>query len=432
MQSEATPNGDEAKEATATLLVVEDNEWVQNYVARIFRGKYHIVIARDGVEAMQYLKNKTPDLIILDLVMPRMDGAQVFEKLKDNRKWRNIPVIMFSAMSEEEHKLEGLEAGADDYIAKPFNPRELRARVRNLIRMREQERDLEKLNSNLETRVQTQVAMILAERRRYERELVAERDRAEASDRLKGFILRNMSHEIRTPITNILGFAEVLSERVNTQDVQFTRYIQSNGRRLLDTVTAILDFSKLATDSFEILPADTDVAEVVRDAGKRYQDAAAEKHLDLRVETPEGGKTARLDRAAVDRILNHLIGNAIKFTDEGGIIVRASLEADTVRLEVEDSGIGISDDFRDELFTPFRQESEGDSRSFEGTGLGLAICRQLCELMGGQIEVTTQKGSGSTFQVTIPRNDLHGPVAHAKHSTNLMLSSKSKGARTSA
>src|SRR5690606_40239032 len=101
-----------------------------------------------------HLEHITPDLIILDLIMPRMDGTELFERLKENKKWRNIPVIMFSAMNDEENKLEGLEAGADDYIAKPFNPRELRARVRNLIQLRAQERELERLNSNLETRVQ--------------------------------------------------------------------------------------------------------------------------------------------------------------------------------------------------------------------------------------------------------------------------------------
>jgi signal transduction histidine kinase len=403
MQSEDRASVEAAEAARATVLVVEDNEWVQNYVSRIFRESHEIILAGDGLEALDHLERITPDLIILDLIMPRMDGTELFERLKENKKWRNIPVIMFSAMSDEEHKLEGLEAGADDYIAKPFNPRELRARVRNLIQLRAQERELERLNTNLETRVQTQVAMILAERRRYERELVGARDRAEASDRLKGFILRNMSHEIRTPITNILGFAEILAERVQGEDVQFTRYIQSNGKRLLDTVMAILDFSELATESFKLTPSDVSLSEVINDAAARYEEAAREKRLILHVDVADSGHRVYFDRSAIDRILNHLIGNAIKFTSRGGVAVRAACDANKVMIEVEDTGVGIAESFRDQLYAPFTQESEGDSRSFEGTGLGLAICKGLVELMGGAIAVKSQKGSGSTFTLTFPQ-----------------------------
>ncbi len=390
-------------EPRASILVVEDNEWVQNYVFKIFKATHNVVLAGDGIEAIERLQEKIPDLIILDIMMPRMNGNELFQRLKEHVEWRSVPVIMFSAMSDEEHKLEGLEAGADDYIAKPFNPRELRARASNLIKLRRQERELARLNTSLEARVQTQVAMILAERRRYERELESARDRAEASDRLKGFILRNMSHEIRTPITNILGFAEILSERVEEEDEQFTQYIKANGRRLLETVTAILDFSKLATDSFEIDPREIDVREAIVDAAARFVDAAEEKGLYLRYDVPEGEHHAHLDRPAIDRILNHLLGNAIKFTREGGVIIRYRPTGDQLLLEVEDSGVGISDEFREELYAPFKQESEGDGRNFEGTGLGLAICRRLVELMGGNITVDSQKGAGTTFRVAFPQ-----------------------------
>ena len=403
MQSEVKDDASGADSRSATVMVVEDNEWVQNYVRKIFRNTYNVVVASDGVEALELLEDVSPDLIILDIMMPRMDGNEVFARLKARGDWQNIPVIMFSAMSDEEHKLEGLEAGADDYIAKPFNPRELRARAKNLIQLRQQERELSRLNASLEARVQTQVAMILAERRRYEKELVAARDKAEASDRLKGFILRNMSHEIRTPITNILGFAEILGERVSDEDLQFTQYIQGNGKRLLETVTAILDFSKLATDSFEIEPEAMDLREAVFDAIARYSDAANEKGLRLSCDVAANVADVRLDRPAFDRVLNHLIGNAIKFTREGGIIVRAGYTPDETIIEVEDTGVGISEEFRPDLFLPFKQESEGDARDFEGTGLGLAICGRLVELMGGQIEVESEKGIGTTFRINFPK-----------------------------
>src|SRR5690606_20916289 len=116
-----------------------------------------------------------------------------------------------------------------------------------------------------------------------------------------------------------------------------------------------------------------------------------------------------LDRSAIDRILNHLIANALKFTSQGGVAVRAANDASKVMIEVEDTGVGIADSFKDQIYAPFTQESAGDSRSFEGTGLGLAICKSLVELMGGSISVKSQKGSGTTFTLTFPQG--RGAVA---------------------
>lgn len=406
-------------DARSIIMVVEDNEWVQNYVQKIFAEEYDVVVAGDGVYALEELEKVTPDLIILDIMMPRMDGNELFKHLKENAVWANIPIIIFSAMSSEENRLEGLERGADDYIGKPFNPRELVARAKNLITIRRQERELTKLNNELESRVQKQVALIMSERKRYERELIHAKEKAEESDKLKSFILKNMSHEIRTPITNILGFAEILSERVGDDDKQFTSYINSNGKRLLETVTAILDFSKLTTDLFDIQPAPTDASALAADAVMRHEESAAAKGLAIRATASEDATTVNIDRSAVDRILNHLLSNAIKFTSEGEIVVSCNASDDGINIAVQDSGVGISDSFHSDLFSPFKQESVGEARTFEGTGLGLSITKRLVDLMGGTISFETEKGVGSIFKVFIPTvsalkmNNERPPVQHA-------------------
>ncbi|MEZ4696854.1 MAG: response regulator [Rhodothermales bacterium] len=416
---DTTPD-DSGMNVRSTIMVVEDNEWVQNYVQKIFAEDYDVVVAADGVYALEKLDQITPDLIILDIMMPRMDGNELFKRLKENAVWSNIPVIIFSAMSSEENRLEGLEKGADDYIGKPFNPRELIARARNLITIRRQERELSKLNNELESRVQKQVALIMSERKRYERELIQAKDKAEESDKLKSFILKNMSHEIRTPITNILGFAEILSERVGEEDRQFTAYIDTNGKRLLETVTSILDFSKLTTDQFELQPVPTEVSQLSIDAVTRYEEAAHAKGLEISAESEVEATTVNIDRAAVDRILNHLLSNAIKFTQKGSIVVRSRAMDDGVYFEVQDTGVGIGETFHSELFAPFKQESVGESRSFEGTGLGLSISKRLVDVMGGTISFETEKGVGSTFKVFVPSqtraNAFEGrpPIQHAR------------------
>lgn len=410
------------EEQRSVIMVVEDNEWVQNYVQKIFEGEYDVVVAGDGVDALSALQAVMPDLMILDIMMPRMDGNELFKRLKANPEWSNIPIIIFSAMSSEESRLEGLEKGADDYIAKPFNPRELIARAKNLITIRRQERELLRLNNELESRVNKQVALILSERKRYERELILAKEKAEESDKLKGFILKNLSHEIRTPITNILGFAEILSERVPQDDKQFTAYIDTNGKRLLETVTSILDFSKLTNDQFELQPSLTEVATLASDAVKRFVDSAQAKGLGIRAESNVNAPEVFIDRSAVDRILNHLLSNAVKFTSQGEITVRCNEKADGLHIEVQDTGVGIDASFYSEMFSPFKQESVGESRSFEGTGLGLSISNRLVDLMGGSISVESEKGVGSTFHVHIPtveqQRDQQGrpPVSRARSS----------------
>ena len=390
------------EEARPTVLVVEDNEWVQGYVVKIFGPEYTVEIASDGVYAMEKLETLRPDLIILDIMMPRMDGNEVFRRLKATPALSRIPVIMFTAISSEENRLEGLEKGADDYIGKPFNPRELLARAKNLIQLRRQERELSLLNQHLETRVSEQVALITKAREAYERTLIRAKEEAEEANDVKSFILKNISSEIRTPITNILGFAEILEERVSEEDKSFVNYIEVNGRRLLETISTILDFSRIMVGQIDILQTDESLQEVVKSAIARYEPAVAEKQIEIRGLIAEGEDEIFVDRPAVDAILNHLIGNAVKYTAEGEIVVRAAQKDGIVSIQVSDTGRGIAESFLPEVFKPFKQEDATDSRTFDGTGIGLTIAKKLSNLMGGDIRVKSEKGKGSAFAVVLP------------------------------
>ncbi len=384
------------------VLVVEDNEWVQGYVVKIFGPEYNVEIASDGVYAMEKLEKILPDLIILDIMMPRMDGNEVFRKLKETPKLSRIPVIMFTAISSEENRLEGLEMGADDYIGKPFNPRELLARAKNLIQLRRQERELALLNQHLETRVSEQVALITKAREAYEKKLIQAVEVAEEANDVKSFILKNISSEIRTPITNILGFAEILEERVSEEDQSFVNYIEVNGRRLLETISTILDFSRIMVGQIDLMQTAESLSDVVRSAIARYEPAVAEKPVTIRGLIADGNDEIAVDRPAVDAIMNHLISNAVKFTAEGEIVVRAAQKDGVLSIQVSDTGIGISDEFMPDLFKPFKQETQNGERTFDGTGVGLTIAKKLANLMGGDIRAKSEKGKGSSFAVVLP------------------------------
>jgi len=229
------------------------------------------------------------------------------------------------------------------------------------------------------------------------------RDTAQEMNRLKTSFLANMSHEIRTPLTSILGFAEMLSEMgLGEPAGEFTDRIQRSSYRLLETLTSVLDLSQLEAGAMTLTPRVFVLQEVIEDAVHGFSRAAADQEITLDVVVPDAPIDVYQDRAALQRVMTNLVSNAVKFTLEGGVTVRLAVEGKHCRITVADTGVGISPDFLPQLFDAFVQESKGDGRSFEGTGLGLAITQDLVELMGGEIAVDSQKGTGTTFVVTLP------------------------------
>ncbi len=293
---------------------------------------------------------------------------------------------------------------------------------------------------------------------------------AEEASRMKSAMLANMSHEIRTPLTGVIGFAEAIGEETRGEDTEeedtggedtggedaegedtggeegkvarFAGLIEDSGRRLLDTLDAVLNLSKLEAGKMSLKPGPVDLAGQARQVAREFEEEAAESGLALEVQTEEA-TWARADEGGLKIVLQNLLSNAIKYTEEGGVTVRvyreensqgentremssqeassqsagqkaaeeAEVPTDSAAaaaapaaavLEVEDSGIGMDPEVAGRLFEPFRQASEGMSREYEGTGIGLAVTKRAAEEMSGSIEVDTQKGEGSRFTVRFP------------------------------
>ena len=283
------------------------------------------------------------------------------------------------------------------------------ARTREL---RARERELEELNQNLAAEVRRQIDLIMEERSRYEHELIGAKEKAEESARLKATILDNISHEIRTPITAILGFAQILATELDAAQQEFVTYIEENGQRLLGTLNAILDLSNMETDTLPMELERVDLEVAAQHATDLFQLMAARKGLTLRTDVKETA-SASVDRAAIDQILTNLVGNAIKFTEEGEVVVEVGVAAHRAYCRVRDTGIGIGAAFMPHLFEAFKQESTGLARSHEGSGLGLAITRRLVEAMQGTISVESEKGHGAVFTVSFPEVAAEGRIAPA-------------------
>lgn len=239
------------------------------------------------------------------------------------------------------------------------------------------------------------------------RELREARDQALMASQLKTSFLANMSHEIRTPLNVILGFTQLLEEHfdeVGDDDTraQF-RAIDRNGRRLLQTIGGILDISRIETGTFEYDPREIDVATVVRTMTGDFRPLAAEKGLHLVTRIVANRTVVRFDEHCLVQTLNNLLGNAIKFTEQGGVTVRLkSGDTNGLLLQISDTGIGMSSEFLRRVFEPFTQEESGSSRRFEGSGLGLPLAKRYVEINGGRLDLKSKKGWGTTVTIVFP------------------------------
>ncbi|PSQ68800.1 MAG: hypothetical protein BRD29_02940 [Bacteroidetes bacterium QH_2_67_10] len=233
------------------------------------------------------------------------------------------------------------------------------------------------------------------------------RQRAEELLEAKTSLLNNMSHELRTPLASILGFSEVLAAEGDEQQQEFAEIIGQNGKRLQRTLESVLHLAQIeSNDETDLTLEPTDVADAMRTVAATYRPPAEDQDLSFEVRTPPEDEETRalLDREALEHLLDELLSNAVKFTNEGGVTVSVDTGASAVRLRVEDTGVGMSASFQSgTLFEEFTQESTGLDRDYEGTGLGLAIARHLVEQMNGAIDVESSPGEGTTFTVRFPR-----------------------------
>jgi signal transduction histidine kinase len=370
----ATQAGDAAQ---GRILVVDDNADMCSYLRHLLGDQWQVETASDGVAALESIRQHAPDLVIADVMMPVMDGFGLLSAIRSNQASEKLPVLLLSARAGEEASSEGLRAGADDYVIKPFSARELLARVESRL---------------------AQARMHAAERRA--------RKAAEEANRARDVFFTMLSHELRTPLMAVLAWTALLKDnRLDPNEaVHALELIDRNARVQRRLVDDLLDISRIVTGRLRIdrRPV-ASLAQMVGMVVDSFRPAALAKNLTVETALDTSAGIVNGDSERLQQVVWNLLSNAIRFTPPGGRIqLRYARRDEHVELLVRDSGQGIAPEALPHLFERYWQGRNGERRS-QGLGLGLAIAHRIIELHGGHITAASDgEGCGATFTVTLP------------------------------
>ena len=431
------------------ILIVEDSLTQALKLQYILeQHDYSVAVANNGQEAIEYLREHTPALVISDIVMPEMDGYEMCRRIKEQEALKAIPVILLTSLSDPVDVIRGLQCGADNFITKPYQEDFLISRVKSVLINRELRRTasgdwgfkiffrgeqytitsdrmqmVDLLFSSFENAVQKnqELENAVRELKATQGELALAKEAAEKANQAKSLFLANMSHDIRTPMNGIIGMTDLcLDTKVTGEQKEYLGMVKSSADSLLSLLNDILDFSKIEGDMLELEQIDFNLNNAVEDTVKSLAFLAHKKGLELACRVHRDVPVALVgDPGRLRQVIVNLVGNSLKFTKKGEVVVEVKLEdekEDEVLLHflVRDTGIGIPREKQEKIFEAFSQADDSTTRQYGGTGLGLSISSKLASMMGGKIWVESEPGKGSTFQFTAKFGLQKMPLSHRK------------------
>ncbi len=355
-----------------TVLVVDDTpQNVELLEAYLIPEKYNVVVAYDGVEALERVAEIPPDIVLLDIMMPRMNGYEVCKTLKSDEKTRFIPIVMITALKELDDKIQSIEAGADDFLTKPYNKLELLTRIKSLIRVKALHDDLEQSYRELQ-------------------EL----------ERTKDNLTQMIIHDLKNPLTGIKANIEIVGMEELQETQECLEAAQRSCDLLFNMIQDLLDISKMEEGQLNLNLGPVNIEELIAAAIREFEHPAGAEDKELRPDLGPNLPIISADRNLLYRTLSNLLINAIKHTTRGGVITLGAVEKEGgLQVKVADTGHGIPQEFLETIFEKFGQV---ESRQRSGTGLGLTFCKMAVESHKGRLWVESVEGKGSTFIFDLP------------------------------
>jgi two-component system sensor histidine kinase/response regulator len=364
------------------ILVVDDITKNLQVVGTMLRNEgYDVMPATSGAQALERVRTELPDLILLDLMMPEMDGLDVCLRLKSDPATQQLPVIFLTASNEMEHLVKGFEAGAVDYVTKPFNAPELLARVRTHLELKHARQQLREMNDE------------------------------------KNEFMGIVAHDLRNPLGAVKGYAELISEETEALQLldtpesarargelrQCSARIREASARMAEMVQNLLDVNRIERGEMKVNVRPTDLCLVLATVVETQRPRTVAKQQNIHLASESAPVMVTIDPNIMVQVLENLVSNAVKYSPPGkNIFVRLKKDAGTVHCEVQDEGPGLSAQDQKKLFGKFARLSAKPTGGEHSTGLGLSIVKKMVEAMNGKVWCESELGKGATFIVALP------------------------------
>lgn len=360
-----------------TILVVDDHEPNRVLLADILEMQgYAVLAASSGEEALERIRSNHPDLILLDVNMPGVDGLEVCRRLRADPATTSLPIILVTSLTHREHRLEGIAAGANDYLTKPIDRTDLLLRVRNALHLR-----------------------------KLHRELTVQYDRLRRLEELRDSLVHMVVHDLRSPLTGITGFLDLIRLDLGPSSPPTLRSDLDNMsrsvRHMTDMVNTLLDVSRLESEAMPLNLRQLDLGSLASEA---VQDlSAVGQKIEVRFQPPASPVVVRADADLIRRVVGNLVANAIKFTPTGGMVrIEVDRRDQDGIIRVTDTGPGIPAEHHAMIFEKFGQAGAPRQQPMRSSGLGLTFCKLAVEAHHGRIGVESEVGRGSTFWLALP------------------------------
>lgn len=365
----------------ATILIVDDVPTNLNVLMKFLQSTgFKVLVATDGMSALEQAEYTIPDVILLDVMMPGMDGFETCQRLKANPATQDIPVLFMTALSDTVDKVRGFDLGAADYITKPLHQEEVVARVQAHLALHRQRQEIERLREQ-------------------------DRVRYETLSQYKDYLLNTASHDLKNPLSSIIMSVALLRRYLVIGDERANEKIDDIEHAAIymrDLICNLLDLARLEM-GVALVKDKVSLSQLLTTSMKYMESLATEKRIALQLQQPDHDVGVPCDAFQINQVLQNLMSNALKYTAEGGSVeVSTHTDDRYVYVHVADTGFGIPEPDMPHLFEKFYRVNTSEHRAPVGTGLGLSIVQEIVQQHGGEITVQSRLGSGTTFTFSLP------------------------------